>query len=43
MEGAIAIPTLLRRLPNLQLSVDPDEVVWADTALFGLAALPVRF
>jgi cytochrome P450 len=43
MEGAIAIPTLLRRLPNLQLAIDPDEVVWANTALFGLAALPVRF
>ncbi|HZD11194.1 MAG TPA: cytochrome P450 [Candidatus Binatia bacterium] len=44
MEGAIAIPTLLRRLPNLGLAVDPDEVQWnGDGLLFGLATLPVRF
>jgi cytochrome P450 PksS len=43
MEGAIAIPTLLRRLPNLKLAIDPDKVVWSEAGLFGLSALPVQF
>lgn len=43
MEGAVAIPTLLRRLPNLTLAVEPDELVWNSTGLYGLSALPVRF
>jgi cytochrome P450 len=44
MEGAIAIPTLLRRLPDLQLALEPEKVSWnADGLLYGLRALPVRF
>jgi cytochrome P450 len=43
MEGAVAIPTLLRRLPDLELAVEPDELVWNTTGLYGLSALPVRF
>lgn len=44
MEGAIAIPTLLRRLPNLRLAVEPEDVHWdANGLLYGLAALPVHF
>lgn len=43
IEGAVAIPTLLRRLPNLKLAVEPDEVVWNSTGLYGLSELLVRF
>ena len=43
MEGSIAIPTLLRRLPDLRLAVAPDAVAWRTTGLYGLQALPVRF
>jgi cytochrome P450 len=43
MEGAVAIPTLLRRLPNLELAIEPDDVVWNSTGLYGLRELPVRF
>lgn len=43
MEGAIAIPTLLRRFPELKLAVEPEAVVWNDSGLYGLATLPVRF
>jgi len=43
MEGAVAIPTLLRRLPELRLAVEPDAVVWNTTGLYGLSSLPVRF
>jgi cytochrome P450 len=43
MEGAVAIPTLLRRLPNLKLAVEPEELAWNNSGLYGLSALPVRF
>ncbi len=44
LEGAIAINSLLRRLPNLKLAVDPDELEWTDTVLLhGLRAMPVTF
>jgi cytochrome P450 len=43
MEGAIALPTLLRRFPNLQLAIDPDKLVWTDSLLYGLSSLPVKF
>jgi cytochrome P450 len=47
MEGAIAIPTLLRRMPELRLAVDADRVAWTTGntggLLYGLNALPVRF
>jgi cytochrome P450 len=43
MEGSVAIPKLLRRLPNLKLAVKPEDVVWSETGFFGLTALPVQF
>jgi len=44
MEGAIAINTLLRRLPNLQLAVDPRDIEWNETLLLrSMKALSVRF
>jgi cytochrome P450 len=44
MEGQIAFSTLLRRLPNLRLSGDPDQLVWnANPMLRGLTKLPVTF
>lgn len=42
MEGAIALPTLFRRFPNLELAIDPTAVTWTTTGLHGLATLPVR-
>jgi cytochrome P450 len=42
MEGQIAFETLLRRLPNLELT--PGPLTWRDTSgLRGLMALPVTF
>jgi cytochrome P450 PksS len=44
MEGAIAINSLLRRLPNLALDCDPNELEWNETLLLhGMTALPVRY
>jgi len=44
LEGAIAINTVLRRLPNLKLAVNPDELEWGDTVLLhGLRSMPVAF
>jgi len=44
LEGQIAIGTLLRRLPNLRLACDPDQLVWNPSfALRGLTSLPVVF
>jgi cytochrome P450 len=44
LEGQIAFNTLLRRLPNLQLAVPPERLVWRATpTVRGLQALPVRF
>lgn len=44
LEGQIAIGTLLRRLPNLHLAVEPDQLVWRPSwLLFGLSKLPVAF
>lgn len=43
MEGMIALPTLFRRLPDLQLAVDIDQLVWDTGTLHGLEALPVRW
>jgi cytochrome P450 PksS len=43
MEGAIAINTLLRRLPNLELTVDAHDVQWNESLLLrGLKELPLR-
>jgi cytochrome P450 len=44
LEGQIAISTLLRRLPNLRLTVEPQNLVWRPGALImGLRSLPVAF
>jgi cytochrome P450 len=44
IEGAIAINTLLRRLPKLRLAVNPDDLKWNETLLLhGMSAMPVEF
>ena len=44
LQGEIAFTTLLRRLPQFELAVAPEEVAWiADSSLSrGLEALPLR-
>jgi cytochrome P450 len=43
LEGQIAISTLLRRFPNLQLAADPASLTWrTGFILHGLQALPVQ-
>jgi cytochrome P450 len=44
LEGQIAIGELVRRLPNLRLNADPQELVWRPGSLImGLSNLPVTF
>jgi cytochrome P450 len=43
LEGHIAIGTLLRRMPNLHLSIEPQELVWKSGLIMGLSTLPVAF
>ncbi len=44
MEGAIAINTLLRRLPGLALNTAPESLHWNETLLLhGMESLPLRF
>ncbi|HEX9131046.1 MAG TPA: cytochrome P450 [Ktedonobacteraceae bacterium] len=44
LEGQIAISTLVRRMPNLRLSIAPDQLRWrGGVILRGLEALPVSF
>jgi cytochrome P450 PksS len=44
LEGQIAINTLIQRMPNLRLSIAPDQLRWRSTFVFrGLEALPVSF
>jgi cytochrome P450 len=44
LEAEVALATLLRRLPNLRLDVEPDELRWRPVPLFrSLAALPVAW
>jgi cytochrome P450 len=44
LEGQIAISTLVRRMPNLRLSIAPDQLRWrGGIILRGLEALPVSF
>ncbi len=44
LEGQIAISTLLQRMPDLRLSIAPDQLHWRGTfVLRGLEALPVSF
>ncbi len=44
LEGQIAISTLIRRMPNLRLSIAPDQIRWrGGIILRGLEALSVSF
>lgn len=44
MEGAIAINTLLKRLPNLQLAANVDDLKWNESILLhGMKEMPVTF
>ncbi|WP_351227897.1 cytochrome P450 [Streptomyces sp. NPDC002133] len=44
LEGQTALATLLTRLPDLQLAVDPSELRWRGGLIMrGLRTLPVRF
>jgi len=44
LEGQIAINTLVQRMPNLRLSVAPDQLQWRGSFILrGLEALPVSF
>jgi cytochrome P450 len=44
LEGQIAISTLIRPMPNLRLSIAPDQIRWrGGIILRGLEALPVSF
>ncbi|MBC7870368.1 MAG: cytochrome P450 [Chitinophagaceae bacterium] len=44
LEGQIALNTLIQRMPNLRLSVAPDQIRWrGGFILRGLEALPVSF
>jgi cytochrome P450 len=44
MEGQIAINTLLKRMPNLRLAIDEQDLVWRPgLLLMGLSKLPVAF
>jgi cytochrome P450 len=44
LEGQIAISTLLKRLPDLRLNIDPQDLQWRPGLLIlGLTSLPVAF
>ncbi|MEU1311484.1 cytochrome P450 [Streptomyces cinnamoneus] len=44
LEGQTALATLLRRLPDLRLAVDPEELRWRGGLIMrGLRTLPVEF
>ena len=44
LEGEIAINTMLQRLPNLRLAVEPSQLEWRLVPLFhGLTSLPVAW
>jgi cytochrome P450 len=44
LEGEIAFSTLLRRLPNIRLAIEPERLAWRPAVeLRGLQALPVAF
>ena len=42
LEAPIALETLFRRLPGLELAVEPEALAWENTVFRGLRALPVR-
>jgi cytochrome P450 len=43
LEAQVAIETLLRRLPDLELAVPAAQLRWRGSVVRGLTALPVRF
>lgn len=44
LETEIALETLLQRLPNLRLAIEPDDLYWRPVPLFrSLASLPVTW
>lgn len=44
LEGQIAFGTLLQRLPNLRLAIDPAQLTWSKNPMLrGLTSLPVAF
>src|SRR5688572_7885346 len=44
MESQIAINTLLERIPNVQLNIDPESLRWRPSMMLrGLQTLPVKF
>jgi cytochrome P450 PksS len=44
LEGQIAIGTLLQRMPNLRLAIEPEQLTWnRHFSLRGLRSLPVMF
>lgn len=44
MEAQIAINTLVERVPNLQLKIDPESLRWRPSMMLrGLETLPVKF
>jgi cytochrome P450 PksS len=44
LEGQIAFETLLRRLPNLRLACEPEQLIWNNNPMLrGLISLPLAF
>jgi cytochrome P450 PksS len=44
LEGVVAFETLLKRLPQLQLDIDVNEIEWNETVLLhSMKSMPVRF
>lgn len=43
MEGQVAFGTLLQRLPNLRLAIEPSQLVYNQDTMRSLASLPVLF
>ncbi|MDA2068438.1 cytochrome P450 family protein [Bacillus cereus] len=43
LEGQIALGTLLQRLPNLRLAIEPDQLIYNNSKIRSLANLPVIF
>jgi cytochrome P450 PksS len=44
MEGSIAIPALIQRLPKMELTVDPATLQWGNSILLhSLSSLPLKY
>lgn len=44
LEGTIAIGALVKRLPDIELAVDVDDLAWSEGLLLhGMKAMPVRY